>query len=264
LDNSKNNLRKELNIRINLKISKMIKLAMFGLIFLVIVVCVWLLKKRTIRGNGNNIILKRSIEDYEAIRVSDSLHVELVDGMTGNLIINGEENLLKHVLTEVKKGELRIAIEKMYRLRPSLGGKKIQITVPVEQINSIKILGSGDVISKKTLQSQGFKTEISGSGNINTDLEVETLFANVAGSGYLNFSGKAKSFQASSSGNCNINAYALEAEDVGVSLAGSGIMKVKAKKKLKARVAGSGYIQYQGNPENVDLETAGSGKVLKE
>src|SRR5690606_27956675 len=115
--------------------------------------------------------------------------------------------------------KLYLTIEKGYKLVPSLMKKRIQLTVPVERINSIKILGSGNIVSKKTLRSQGFMTRITGSGNITTDLEVETLSTNIAGSGYLNFSGKAKNFSASTAGDCNINAYNLEAEAVDLSLA---------------------------------------------
>lgn len=241
----------------------MIKLAIFVLILLLLVFAFVRLWKKRVYGNGNNILLKRSTEDYEEIRLSGSLNVELVDGTVGNLILSGEENLLKYIITEVKNEKLYLAIEKGYKLKSSLENG-IQLTVPVERISSIKISGSGDVVSKKTLRSAGFMTRIIGSGNITADLEVETLSTTVAGSGYLNFSGKTKNFSASTAGNCNIKAYDLEADDVDLALAGSGIIMVTAKKKLKARVSGSGYIHYQGNPENVDFKTNGSGRIFKE
>jgi len=241
----------------------MMKLVIFVLILLLVIICV-IVWKKMVYGNGNNILLKRSTEVYESIRLSGSFNVELVDGMVGNLTLQGEENLLKHIITEVKNGKLYLAIENGYKLVPSLKKKAIQLTIPVERINSIKILGSGNIVSKKTLRSEGFMTSITGSGNITTSLDVETLSTNVAGSGCLNFSGKAKNFSASTAGNCNINAYDLEADDVGLDITGSGTIKVMARKKLKARVSGYGNIHYQGNPENVDFKTNGSGRVFKE
>ena len=86
----------------------------------------------------------------------------------------------------------------------------------------------------------------------------------VAGAGNLNLSGKAKSFDASAAGNCNINAYDLEADDVDLGLTGSETLMVTAKRKLKARVSGMGYIHYRGNPENKDIQTSGLVRVLKE
>lgn len=54
---------------------------------------------------------------------------------------------------------------KKYKLKPSSKANRIQVTVSVKQINSLIISGSGDVVSKKTLQTQDLVTKISGSGN---------------------------------------------------------------------------------------------------
>ncbi|MGV6832311.1 MAG: GIN domain-containing protein, partial [bacterium] len=46
-----------------------------------------------------------------------------------------------------------------------------------------------------------------------------------------------------------------------VSVAGSGDAEVVCRESLKARVAGSGDIEYKGNPAKEDTKVSGSGSI---
>ena len=216
-----------------------------------------------VKGNGNVVTIERSTDDYDGIGVSGWFDVTLVDGKEGELTLKGEENLLEHIITEVKNGKLAIRVEKGYNLQPSSWKEGIQITVPVESINSIAMSGSGDVVGKRTLKSDDFTTAMSGSGDISLDLEVETLSAAMSGSGDMDLRGHAGTFEATISGSGDIDAYGLEADNVEATVSGSANINVTAKKMLKARVSGSGDISYRGNPEKVDTKTSGSGDISK-
>lgn len=209
------------------------------------------------------VTIERSTDDYDGIGVSGWFDVELVDGTEGKLTLKGEENILEHIVTEVKNGKLSIRVEKGYNLKPSSWKDGIHITVPVEEISSIAMSGSGDVVGKKTLRATDFQTAMSGSGDIKLDLEVETLSAAMSGSGDMDLSGRANSFEATISGSGDIDAYGLEADNVEATVSGSANINVTAKKMLKARVSGSGDISYRGNPEKVDTKTSGSGDISK-
>ena len=65
-----------------------------------------------IKGNGNVVTIERSTDDYDAIAVSGWFNVILVDGQEGKLSIEGEENLLEYIKTEVKEGKLVIKVKK--------------------------------------------------------------------------------------------------------------------------------------------------------
>jgi len=242
----------------------MTKLIIFGLIIILTCSCAGLTSKKIINGNGNRITINRSTTDYDAISLSDWFNVELVDGKEGKLTLKGEGNLLKHIITDIRNGELYLGVEQGYQLEPSSLKEGIQVIVPVERINSIAMSGSGNIVSKITLRSQDFNMRMSGSGDITMDLEVETLSAAMSGSGDMNLSGRARSFEASTSGSCNIKAYDLETDNVGATLSGSGTLKFTARKNIKARISGSGNISYRGNPEKVDAKISGSGIISKE
>ncbi|SKB57245.1 head GIN domain-containing protein [Maribacter arcticus] len=218
---------------------------------------------KTIKGNGNNVTIERSTGDYEGIAVSGWFDVDLVSGNEGDITLQGDENLLEYIITEVKDGKLVIKTEKGVNLKSSSWKSEIRITVPVESISSVSMSGSGDIVGKTKIKSDKFSTAMSGSGDITLDIESNSLSASMSGSGDITLSGTTKDFDATISGSGDIEAYNLEADNVSATVSGSADIQVTAKKSIKARVSGSGDISYRGNPEKVDTKTSGSGDISK-
>lgn len=217
---------------------------------------------KRIKGNGNITTIKKSVGDYESLDMAGFFDVKLIEGKEGNITITGEENLLEYIVTEVKDGKLILKTEKGVNLQPS-HRNGIKITIPVEQINSVYLSGSGDITSEKTLTADSFKATISGSGDISLDLAVKELKTSISGSGDIELTGNTDTFDLSISGSGDIDAFKLAANHVDVSVSGSGDIKVTANKSIKARVSGSGDINYRGNPEKVDTKSSGSGDISK-
>ena len=217
---------------------------------------------KRIKGNGNITTIKKSVGDYESLDMAGFFDVKLIEGKEGNITITGEENLLEYRVAEVKDGKLILKTEKGVNLQPS-HRNGIKITIPVEQINSVYLSGSGDITSEKTLTADSFKATISGSGDISLDLAVKELKTSISGSGDIELTGNTDIFDLSISGSGDIDAFRLAANHVDVSVSGSGDIEVTANKSIKARVSGSGDINYRGNPEKVDTKSSGSGDISK-
>ena len=218
---------------------------------------------KKVKGNGNNVTIDRSVGDYDAIALAGWFDVDLVDGKEGEITLEGESNLLEYIKTEVKDGKLVIKVEKGVNLKPSSWDDGIRITVPVETISSLALSGSGDIVGKKTIKTDNFKTAMSGSGDITISVEANSVDAAMSGSGDITLSGSTNDFEATISGSGDIKAYDLEADNVDATVSGSADIKVTANKMLKARVSGSGDISYRGNPDKVDTKASGSGDISK-
>jgi len=218
---------------------------------------------KKVKGNGKTVTITRVTEDYNAIAVSGWFDVYLIDGKEGELTLEGESNLLEYITTEVKNGKLIIKTENNVDLKPSNWNSGIRITVPVENVSSISLSGSGDIVGKTRIKSEKLDTTMSGSGDITLDVESNAVSASMSGSGDINLSGSTTDFSATISGSGDIKAFDLEADNVEATVSGSADIKVTANKMLKARVSGSGDITYRGNPEKVDTKTAGSGDISK-
>lgn len=218
---------------------------------------------KKIKGNGQMVTVERTTEAYDGISVSGWFDVDLVDGKEGEIILNGEENLLEHIRTEVKNGTLVIKVEKGVQLNPSRANNGIRITVPVEAINAVSFSGSGEITGKKALKAEDFTTSMSGSGDISLEIHTNTLTASMSGSGDIHLSGKAHYFEVSISGSGDIKAYDLDAQNVEATVSGSANIDITVRETLKARVSGSGDITYRGNPSKIDTKASGSGDISK-
>ncbi len=238
------------------------KFIAFGLTLLITISCSAQWGKR-IKGNGNNTTIERSVGSYDAVSLAGWFDVDLVAGEEGQLILEGESNLLEYIVTDVKDGKLRIKVKKGYNLKPSSWDNGIRVTVPIESVNAVKLSGSGDVVGKTTIKSDKFETALSGSGDLTLDIESNSIEASMSGSGDINLSGNTENFEVSISGSGDIKAYDLEADNVDATVSGSADIKVTANKMIRARVSGSGDISYRGNPSKVDTKSSGSGDISK-
>ena len=220
---------------------------------------------KKVKGNGDVVTIERSTADYDQIAVAGWFDVELVEGTEGQLSIRGESNLLEYIKTEVKEDKLVIKVKNGVNLKPSSWGKDggIHVTVPVEEVSSVSLSGSGDIVSDMTLKADDFSTRVSGSGDISLSVEAETVEASLSGSGDINLSGQAGSFEVRVSGSGDVKAYDLSANNVEATISGSADVRVTANEMLKARVSGSGDIHYRGDPKKIDSKASGSGEISK-
>jgi len=121
----------------------------------------------------------------------------------------------------------------------------------------------GDIIAQKTITGNSISFSIGGSGNIKAKVQVNSIQSSIGGSGNINLQGQTDHFKCSVGGSGNIKAYNLSANELKVNLAGSGNIRVYVKEKIKANLVGSGNIYYKGNPKHVDINSVGSGDVIK-
>ena len=213
-----------------------------------------------IKGNGNVTTITRTTSDYDGLSCAGSFDYILVAGTEGKITIEGEENLLEYIITEVKNGKLIVKTEKNINLSPS-GNKTIKVTIPFKDINNISLAGSGDLMNKDTVTANDLKVSLAGSGDVVLTVETNTLNGSLAGSGDITLKGSTNNLEASIAGSGNIHAFDLQSNNTDVSISGSGDAEVVSKESLKARIAGSGDIEYKGNPKKEDSKVSGSGSI---
>lgn len=211
-----------------------------------------------VKGSGNVINASRTVSSFEKVSVSGSFDVYLVKGKEGKIDIKIEDNLLDYLVTEVDDGKLKIKWKKGTSINTRRG---VVLTVYFEDINAIGLSGSGDIVAKDIIKSDNFKVAVSGSGDIEFEIEANTLGASVSGSGDLDLKGKVNEFTAAVAGSGDISAYNLSSNKADLKVSGSGSMTLTVNKELKAKVAGSGDIRYKGSPRIEDIKVSGSGNV---
>ena len=215
---------------------------------------------KKIKGNGNMTIETRTTGDYDGIKCAGSMDFILVAGNEGQLKLEGEENLLKHIVTEIKGNNLIVKVEKGINISPSWN-KTIKITIPFKDISRVSLAGSGDLWNVDKITTTDFDVSLAGSGDVTLNIEATTVEGSLAGSGDLTLRGNTNNLTLKLAGSGDIHAFDLESNNTTVSIAGSGDAQVVSNESLKARVAGSGDIEYKGNPSKEDTKVAGSGSI---
>jgi hypothetical protein len=264
------------------------KLALAALISLSLSGCVIVLADGhdTIKGNGATTTETRSIASATGLRVENrhrvDMEVEVRVGGAPALVIEGDDNLVPLVHTEVIGDTLRIwTEERMSSNRPI----RVRYTAPrlenLESTGSVRTdvqgLAGGPLMVAHTgsgrleLRGQVERLDLrhTGSGQLYADgLESRNAMVNMVGSGRVNIGsvrGEALRVAASGSGSFYARGIVhtldvqlqgsgsaqlndLRADEANITSNGSGGVQAWVQQKVEARANGSGRIAVTGNP----------------
>lgn len=215
---------------------------------------------KKIKGNGDETTKTRTVGSFNNLSVAGSFDVELLKGNEGEITITTDSNLIDYIETTVKDNVLKIKFKQGYTYRSF---KSIKLKVAFNSIESIKISGSGEVVSNDVINGNSLELNLSGSGNMNLNVNTTNLTSNTSGSGNIKLQGVTNSYNCSVSGSGNNNAGDLKTQITSAKVSGSGNITVYVEKEINAKTSGSGNIIYYGNPTIVKANSSGSGSVHK-
>jgi hypothetical protein len=232
-----------------------------------------------VQGSGKKATEKRQTGEFTGVVLEASADVAVVIGDSTSVVVEGDDNLLPLITTEVKDQRLFIRNRESYTTR--LG---IRVVVTTPRLEAAILSGSGS-IQTSPVEADAFEASVPGSGELlirgltanRLDASVggsgmlkvqgiksESLAASLDGSGSIEIAGSANTLEASIAGSGNLELGQLAARDVSVSVSGSGNAEVQAAGNLDAAVSGSGSVRYSGDPKAVRKEVSGSGSVQAE
>lgn len=212
-----------------------------------------------IKGNGKVVTVTRTTSNYDGIGIGGSFDVILVKGKEGNITIEGEENIIPYIETEVNGNNLEIKFKKNTNIRTT---RKLTVTVTYNDIDKISLGGSGNLSNEGVIKASDLKVSLGGSGNITLAIDSDEVKSSIGGSGNIKLNGTTNELTCSIAGSGSIKAYELTTDILNATIAGSGSISTTVKTKIKAKVVGSGSIYYKGKPQYIDSKTVGSGDVV--
>jgi hypothetical protein len=215
-----------------------------------------------IDGNGKMTKQNRSVGNYTAISSSGFWDVMVGYGESSSIIVEGDENLLQYIETEVEGNKLVIKTKGKVNLRSK---NKVTVYVSVTRLTGVSLSGSGDIMGEGKFRNDGpTDFHLSGSGNIRMGFDkIGTADVSVSGSGNVQLTGSAKAVNAKVSGSGNIDCSDLISDDATARISGSGNIRVNANKSVDANISGSGGVTYRGAATDVRKHVSGSGRLSK-
>jgi hypothetical protein len=189
-----------------------------------------------VAGSGTPKTEAREVPAFDAIEVSGAVRLDVGHGPSQSLAITADDNLLSLFASEVTGTKL--VIEATKSIRP-----KTDVRIAAVLARPLRSLtASGSV-----------------TGSI-TAIEGPELSIRVDGSGELTLAGKVSRLSIDISGSGEIDSLGLAADDLELSIRGSGEARVHAEKVLAVDISGSGTVRYRGSPK-VTRSISGSGSV---
>jgi len=192
--------------------------------------------KNNIQGSGNIISESRELNNFTSIILLGSIDVNIKTSESNNCVVVADDNLIPYIKTEVVNNKLNISLNESYSSE-----EKLVVNINTPNYDEVSLSGSGN-INILDFKNNNLSLNISGSGNITGNGEVETLVVKINGSG-------------------NLMSKEIKSKSATITINGSGDGEVFASDSISAKINGSGNIKYFGNPENVDSIINGSGDI---
>ena len=202
----------------------------------------------------------REVGPFDGVNIAGPYEVTLTSGKEGTISLSGDDEDLENIESYIKKGKLIIKKKNKSWLSDWTSGK-VTIRIPIEEISSVILSGSGKIKSQKTITSNRFKTVISGSGDIDLEVEATSVEGTLTGSGDLHLSGKTERVEFQITGSGDITAQDLKAQTGQAQIAGSGDIEMHATETLNGSITGSGDLLCYGSPERQVTKVTGSGDI---
>lgn len=207
----------------------------------------------------------RDVGSFEYIQMSISGTVYVTQGNKDEVIVEARRDDLEKIRTEVRNGKLNIGTRSnrsWFSWGDGIDGR-VNVYITVRTLNGVSVSGSGDVISQNMIEGDNFETTISGSGDIELELDVKRIESRISGSGNIELSGSAEAARLGITGSGKYFAEEFKVGDYDIRISGSGRASITTFGELEVSISGSGGVYYSGEPTDINTNISGSGKVRR-
>jgi hypothetical protein len=190
-----------------------------------------------IKGSGKRELQKREVAAFTSISTEGAFTVEVTCGKDRSLEVEGDDNVLEYVTSDVSGNTLRLKNRKNYSTSEPV---KFKISVP--NLDGLSVNGAGHIDVK---------------GVNNDKFEIDTN-----GAATIVVSGNTKVIDVGANGAGKVDAHNLHADRGIVDSRGVARIDVDVKSQLDVSVQGPSTVTYLGDPV-VNKSVQGTGKVEK-
>jgi hypothetical protein len=227
------------------------------LIFFVLISCGHECRK-TLSGNGTVVQKEIKADSFSIIKVSDKIDAEILIADSPKVIIDADENLINHILIEMKGNTLSISSDRRIRMARS---KKV--IVYCNKLDEIHASSASNVFVTKPLQMDNFKIIAASGADINILGDFINLEVNGSSGSDITLSGTTKTLSVNLSSAADLNAYDLKSEKANVDVSSAADARIYVIKEAYLRASSAADISYKGSPEIIDSKSSSAGNIKK-
>ncbi|MBK6902586.1 MAG: DUF2807 domain-containing protein [Saprospirales bacterium] len=209
-----------------------------------------------VNGKGDRTTEVLDIPDFSGIELNIHADVYIEQGAQQRVEIKAQENIIDLLKRDVKGGIWEIEFD-----RCAYDFSDVEITITMPGVDLLRLSSSGNIIGGGFFDANLLDLIITGSGDIELDVDATGIDATVSGSGDMRISGQTQTLDILISGSGDFEGFELEAENADLTISGSGDIECFVNGSMDVTISGSGDVFYKGNPA-IDVGISGSGKLV--
>jgi len=213
-------------------------------------------KNKVIKGNGNIVSENRDLSSFTGVHVGGAFDVVIKKGNSHKAEIEADENLMSHIIMEVKDNTLKIKTEGSVQKV-----SKLSIVLTMKNLDHLSVSGAADVKSSDEWSSDQFDLSASGASDVDLRVNTDKFKCAISGSSDLELKGKTGDMSVNLSGASDLRAKDFQARSINIQASGSSSAHVYASDALMASASGSSDISCEGSPSKKDVKTSGSADI---
>ena len=213
-----------------------------------------------IKGSGNITSETRNAnQDFKNIKVSQGIKVIVEQADNKSITVETDDNLQKHIITQIENGVLRIKSDESYN---STETPIVYVKMPI--INGLDSSSGSEITSSNVLITENIHVKSSSGSQININVEADAINIESTSGSSIEASGKALKLETSSSSGSKIDAENLMANEVISQTSSGSSTSVYPIVKLDAKASSGSSISFHKAPKTLIKKESSGGSVDEE
>lgn len=212
-------------------------------------------------GNGQIVKQQRNVGSFSKLTVRVGMRVRITTGDATKADLEGESNILEHVVTDVKSGELTVMLAQNKSFKQT---KTVTVTIHVSNLNQILVSTGCNVQSELPIQSESLTATVETGSRLTAPIATKKLRLTVKEGSQADIQGKATEADIHLSGAGKLQADKLTIAQATIQLDGASRADIHVTETLSASADGVSTINYSGNPTVKSQEATGLSKIRKQ
>ncbi|OFX17559.1 MAG: hypothetical protein A2033_00285 [Bacteroidetes bacterium GWA2_31_9] len=217
------------------------------------------------KGVGKQTTEQRNLNNFQIISIYDPFQVYLIQDTLNKIELEGGENLLGLISSDINNNELIIKNNNKCNWSRSYKKSIITLNIHFNKLDSLYIVGECDVFSKDTINFNHMRLNFESTGSLNIKLKGNNLDFWQIGNGDFTLEGNVSSYFIGSLGSGNIFSKNLHSHFTYVTARHTANCYIYSDKILEIIELGYGNVYYSGNPDSIYIKTiVGNGKIIEQ
>ncbi|GAB3693172.1 hypothetical protein GCM10027592_12760 [Spirosoma flavus] len=211
-------------------------------------------------GNGQIVKQQRTVGSFTKLNVRIGTRVRIVSGDATKAELEGESNVLEHVLTDVKNGELTVMLNNHKHFKQTKG---VTVTIHVAKLDRAMVSTGSSIQSELPIQGDKLALVVETGSKLTATITAKNLDLTVKDGSRATLQGNVAEAEIHLSGAGHLDAEKLTVARSKVKLEGASHADIHVTESLAASADGVSTLTYSGNPTVKSQEVSGLSKIKK-